>query len=230
MALAGSAVGGVDQNMTIALKEMQEDSTLVNTLFTSEPPGIPYTIIAGNTSIIKPKGDKYQRKIEALVNRLGKFVVESPFMGLPNDIAVKVDSITHLPPRIPESQIIEVACDHLTYFSDPAGLAALAESVCQALHLSSYLPVVVNTEKSDIKMTFIDLIPPGQIESAQLENDNSSKNLLSSKKYQWSGALIGGIFSILVAISSFWFWQKYQNSQPNNPIKPSQSLNSSVID
>ena len=122
--------------MTTALKEMQSNSTLVNTLFSSEPPGIPYTVIAGNTSIIQPKNPESQRKIEELIKRVGKFVVESPFMGTANDIAVTVNSITHLPERALKPSITQVACDHLTYFSHPAGLAALATAMSQALELS----------------------------------------------------------------------------------------------
>jgi len=136
MHLAGAATAGAEHQMTTALKEMQSNSTLVNTLFSSEPPGIPYTVIAGNTSMIQPKNPESQRKIEELIKRVGKFVVESPFMGTANDIAVTVNSITHLPERSLKPSITQVACDHLTYFSHPAGLAALATAVSQALELS----------------------------------------------------------------------------------------------
>ena len=134
--LAGAATAGAERQMTTALKEMQANSTLVNTLFSSEPPGIPYTVIAGNTSMIQPKNLESRRKIEELLKRVGKFVVESPFMGIANDIAVTVNSITHLPERSLKPSITQVACDHLTYFSHPAGLAALATAVSQALELS----------------------------------------------------------------------------------------------
>jgi pimeloyl-ACP methyl ester carboxylesterase len=137
MHLAGAATAGAEHQMTTALKEMQFNSTLVNTLFSSEPPGIRYTIIAGNTSMIQPKNLESQRKIEELIKRVGKFVVESPFMGTANDIAVTVNSITYLPERSLKPSITQVACDHLTYFSHPAGLAALATAVSQALELSA---------------------------------------------------------------------------------------------
>ena len=137
MHLAGAATVGAERQMTTALKEMQPDSTLVQTLFSSEPPGIPYTVIAGNTSLIPAKNAESQRKIEALLQRIGRSVVDLPFMGAANDIAVKVNSITHLPTRSPAPNVTQVACDHLTYFSDAAGLKALADAVKQALQLDS---------------------------------------------------------------------------------------------
>ncbi|PSB22918.1 caspase [filamentous cyanobacterium CCP2] len=136
MHLAGAATAGAERQMTTSLKEMQEKSALLNTLFSSEPPGIPYTVIAGNTSLIQPQNPASQHKIEDLLKRVGKFAVEFPFMGVANDIAVKVDSITHLPERSPKTNITQVACDHLTYFSHPAGLSALAQAVQQALQLA----------------------------------------------------------------------------------------------
>jgi pimeloyl-ACP methyl ester carboxylesterase len=139
--LAGAATAGIERQMTTALKEMQPNSTLINTLFSSPSPNTPYTIIAGNTSIIQPQDPDAQRKIKALLDRVGKFVVESPFMGMANDIAVTVDSITHLRDRSPNPRIVQVACDHLTYFVHPAGLAALAEAVERALSSAPPLPV-----------------------------------------------------------------------------------------
>jgi pimeloyl-ACP methyl ester carboxylesterase len=136
MHLAGAATAGAERQMTTSLEEMQEKSALLNTLFSSEPPGIPYTIIAGNTSLIQPQNPASQHKIEDLLKRVGKFAIEFPFMGVANDIAVKVDSITHLPERSPKPNITQVACDHLTYFSHPAGLSALAQAVQQALQLA----------------------------------------------------------------------------------------------
>jgi pimeloyl-ACP methyl ester carboxylesterase len=137
MHLAGAATVGAERQMTTALKEMQPESTLVQTLFSSESPGIPYTVIAGNTSLIPVKNAESQRKIEALLQRIARSVVDLPFMGAANDIAVKVNSITHLPVRSPAPNVTQVACDHLTYFSDPAGLKALADAVKQALQLDS---------------------------------------------------------------------------------------------
>jgi pimeloyl-ACP methyl ester carboxylesterase len=136
MHLAGLATAGAERKMTIALKEMQPDSTLVQTLFSSDPPGIPYTIIAGNTSLIQPTTPEQQAKIQALFKRFVRDAIDLPFMGAANDIAVKVNSITHLPNRSPVPMVGQVACDHLTYFSHPAGLSTLAAAVKLALNLN----------------------------------------------------------------------------------------------
>ncbi|MFM6250458.1 MAG: hypothetical protein ACKPEQ_15140, partial [Dolichospermum sp.] len=58
---------------------------------------------------------KKESTFQRLIQRLGTQVVEFPFFGQPNDIAVKVDSIKNIPEgrRIP-TNIQEVACDHLT--------------------------------------------------------------------------------------------------------------------
>jgi pimeloyl-ACP methyl ester carboxylesterase len=135
MHLAGAATAGAERQMTTALKEMQAESTLVQTLFASEPPGIPYTIIAGNTSLIQPSTPEHQEKIQALLKKIVQNTIDLPFMGAANDIAVKVNSITHLPERSPAPIVTQVACDHLTYFSHPAGLTALATAVKLALQL-----------------------------------------------------------------------------------------------
>jgi pimeloyl-ACP methyl ester carboxylesterase len=135
MHLAGAATAGAERQMTTALKEMQAESTLVQTLFSSDPPGIPYTIIAGNTSLIQPSTPEHQEKIQALLKKIVQNTIDLPFMGAANDIAVKVNSITHLPERSPAPTVTQVACDHLTYFSHPAGLTALATAVKLALQL-----------------------------------------------------------------------------------------------
>lgn len=140
MHLAGAATAGAERQMTTALKQMQPDSTFIKTLFTSEPPEIPYTVIAGNTSLIPITTPEAQEKIKKLFERVSRSVLDLPFRGVANDIAVKVNSITHLPERSPAAVITQVACDHLTYFIHPAGLAALAEAVQQALNLSSESP------------------------------------------------------------------------------------------
>jgi hypothetical protein len=60
-------------------------------------------------------------------------VVELPFFGTPNDIAVKVDSIKSIPKgRSHPPHIQEIPCDHLTYFiNEPTdvGLKALITAI-----------------------------------------------------------------------------------------------------
>ncbi|NEO13600.1 MULTISPECIES: caspase family protein [unclassified Moorena] len=119
----------------VSLDQMQPGSKFLKSLAASPDPGVPYTIIAGNTSIIPAAVVSGQ--LERLMQKLRK-VVELPFFGQPNDIAVTVQSIKSVSGgRLPQPQTHEVACDHLTYFSDQAGLSALGVALTQALESTS---------------------------------------------------------------------------------------------
>ncbi|BAZ08643.1 peptidase C14 caspase catalytic subunit p20 [Calothrix sp. NIES-4071] len=129
-------MGTLEKNIRVAMTEMNPNSDFIKSLAASHDPGIPYSIIAGNTSIIPAALEKQaddQSIIQRLQQRLFNKVVEIPFFGIPNDIAVKVDSITSIPTgRAHPPNIQEVACDHLSYFlSEPTtvGLKALAAAV-----------------------------------------------------------------------------------------------------
>lgn len=126
----------LEKNIRVAVAEMNPTSDFIKSLALSDDPGIPYSIIAGNTSIIPAALQEQAPEksiVERLQQRLFKKVVELPFFGTPNDIAVKVDSITSIPTgRSHPPDIQEVACDHLSYFlSTPTtvGLKALITGV-----------------------------------------------------------------------------------------------------
>jgi pimeloyl-ACP methyl ester carboxylesterase len=134
----------------VSLDQMKPDSDFLKTLAASEAPGIPYSVVAGNTSIIQPKSAEQVTKIQALLRKVSKSAVEFPFLGQPNDIAVLVQSIKSVPEgRMPQPVIQEVACDHLVYFGNPAGLKGLSEAATRALgtdhHSSSVSPSPVVT-------------------------------------------------------------------------------------
>ncbi|MBW4634728.1 MAG: caspase family protein [Iphinoe sp. HA4291-MV1] len=130
----GSLISAIE-TVDISLDQMKPNSDFLKTLAQSDDPGISYSIVAGNTSIIpaavQPQGEK-SSLLERLMQSLFGKVVALPFFGQPNDIAVTVHSIKNvtegrsLPP-----QIQEVACDHLTYFHHPAGLKALIAAFAQ---------------------------------------------------------------------------------------------------
>ncbi|MFM5959079.1 MAG: caspase, partial [Dolichospermum sp.] len=113
----GGLVSGLEA-VDVTLDQMKPSSPFLRTLAASPDPGIPYSVIAGNTSIkrttMEEEGGEASR-LARLIQKLGTQVVEFPFFGQPNDIAVKVDSIKNIPEgrRIP-TNIQEVACDHLT--------------------------------------------------------------------------------------------------------------------
>ncbi|MEH1814965.1 MAG: caspase family protein [Nostoc sp.] len=126
----------LETNVRVALAQMNPGSDFLNSLAASDDPGIPYSIIAGNTSIIsiatKPEIDRASI-IERLQQRLFNRVVELPFFGEPNDIAVKVNSIKRIPTgRSHPPYIQEVPCDHMSYFlSEPieVGLQTLLVAI-----------------------------------------------------------------------------------------------------
>jgi pimeloyl-ACP methyl ester carboxylesterase len=129
IAALGNLLAGVEA-IDVNLDQMNPKSEFLDSLRQSDDPGIPYTIIAGNTSIIKPANQETRSIILRLVNRLGKSAVEFPFWGEANDIFCTVSSIKYLPPdRSPSPQVLEAACNHLDYFHDLHGLQALAGAI-----------------------------------------------------------------------------------------------------
>ncbi len=128
-------MGTLEKNIRVALAQMNPASDFLDSLAASDDPGIPYSIIAGNTSIIPAALEQEAEKsiLERLQQRLFKKVVEFPFFGEPNDIAVKVDSITSIPTGRKQSlNIQEVPCDHMSYFLNQpteVGLKALLAAI-----------------------------------------------------------------------------------------------------
>jgi len=120
-----------------ALDQMQPDSPLLKELANNPDPGVLYTIIAGDRSlvskVIEVDPDKQSSAIQRLVQKVfGKSVdrvVDWTFFSEPNDIAVTMASIKSVScDRTPQPRILlpDAACNHLTYFTDKAGLNALA--------------------------------------------------------------------------------------------------------
>lgn len=129
--LLAKGVEGIE-TIDVTLDQMDPNSDFIQQLAVNPDPGIPYTVIAGNITLIPadhPQGHLMQR----LMARL-KGLMELPFFGIPNDLAVTVESIKAIPPgRQPAPAMVEVACDHLVYFSDPVGIKALGDMAQSAL-------------------------------------------------------------------------------------------------
>ena len=134
-ALAG--LSAMAENPTVALNEMLSTSKVLADLKASPDPGIPYFLVAGNTSIIEAatqesdparKGSAFSRLVSRLTSPDLLHTVANPFFLLqPNDIAVSVTSMENLPEnrKLP-LKVQPAACDHLSYFNDQAGLKELA--------------------------------------------------------------------------------------------------------
>ncbi|MBE9008647.1 caspase family protein [Pseudanabaenaceae cyanobacterium LEGE 13415] len=119
----------------VSLDQMRPGSPLLQALNESVDPGVPYTIVAGNTSIVPAAVEKEQQQqfspLERLMKKLFNDFVELPFFDQSNDIAVTVRSIKNVS-WVSSSQIYEIGCDHLVYFSEPIGLEAFTKAVIQA--------------------------------------------------------------------------------------------------
>ncbi|MBE8971084.1 caspase family protein [Nostocales cyanobacterium LEGE 12452] len=135
--VVGTLLGTLEKNIRVSLAQMNPASEFLNSLAASDDPGIPYSIIAGNTSIIAAALEEQPQKkssiLKRLQQRLFNKVVELPFFGVPNDIAVKVDSIKSVPTaRSHPPHIQEIPCDHMSYFlNEPidVGLQALIAAI-----------------------------------------------------------------------------------------------------
>jgi hypothetical protein len=130
----------VFENNDVCLDQMHPSSEFLQKLAASPDPKIPYTIIAGNTSMIpadlQREVNQQFNPVERLVQKLFNKSVAMPFLGEPNDIAATTYSIKNVnSERHPQPQIQEVACNHLVYFTHPDGLTALATAVVQAIKI-----------------------------------------------------------------------------------------------
>ncbi len=124
-----------------ALDQMQFKSEYIQSIAKNIDPKIQYTIIAGDRSIhsealqIEPgkNSSQIQRLMQKLFGSAVDSVVNKVFLQQPNDIAVTLESIKSVSlERIPQPRIIspDAACDHLTYFTNPAGIEALVQALC----------------------------------------------------------------------------------------------------
>lgn len=133
-----SSLLGAIEATDVTLDQMAPGSQLFEALDASDDPGIPYVVLAGNTSLIPAalaQTENEQGLLARLLSRLSlpnalHGATALAFFGQPNDIAVSVRSITNIDDeRSPLPLVREIACDHITYFSTIAGLQALAEAL-----------------------------------------------------------------------------------------------------
>jgi pimeloyl-ACP methyl ester carboxylesterase len=136
VSVLGSLVSAIER-VDVSLDQMKPGSAFLQSLASSPNPGIPYTIIAGDTAILSAALHQDPHALDSIFARLWARIrprnwlsaITAPvFFGPANDIAASIDSIQSvsahqtLPPKIVEL----IACDHLTYFTTEAGLRALA--------------------------------------------------------------------------------------------------------
>jgi len=149
------------ENNDKSLEQMQPDSPILKELAENPDPGVPYTIIAGDKSVmptamalqadnqINPLKQLMQRMFDPSVSK----VVDMAFFSQPNDIAVTLTSIKSVDSkRSPQPRILppDAACDHLTYFTHPAGLAALSKALYESPQSENQPPAASATNADSL--------------------------------------------------------------------------------
>lgn len=123
VALAGTALETVDT----ALDEMNPASDFLRALAKSPDPKLAYTVLAGNTSVLK--SDDTERLLAKLKLRTYAALTQFLFKEA-NDAAVSVASIHSLDmKRQPKPKGVTVASDHVSYFRTPDALEQLAKAL-----------------------------------------------------------------------------------------------------
>lgn len=140
------------ENIDISFDQIRPNSDLLQQMANSPDPHVPYTIIAGNRSLAKAametgeENSRLQRLMQKLFGQTVDAVVEPAFWYQANDLAVSVASIKDVrddrdpPPK----KLPDTPCDHLTYFTEEAGLHDLAI----ALYPPDRSPVIPPTPDS----------------------------------------------------------------------------------
>ncbi|MBR8840658.1 MAG: caspase family protein [Stigonema ocellatum SAG 48.90 = DSM 106950] len=132
-----------------SLKEMQPDSPFLSAIAKNPDPHVPYTIIAGDRSLVpasveiepNKQSSPLQRLLQKLFGTAVDEVVDLAFFQQPNDIAVTLASIESVSAeRSPQPVILlpNAACDHLTYFTHQAGLDALSAALSNKIGVSPH--------------------------------------------------------------------------------------------
>ena len=203
-----------------SLEQMQPDSPLLKAMAENPDPHVPYTIIAGDRSLIpgaietqpELQTSPVQRLMQRLFGKAVDKVVDLAFFHQPNDIAVILASIKSVSAnRLPQPLILlpDATCDHLTYFTNHAGLNALA--------------IALSTRQDDIQK------PVVKSASTQLVTEPKEVHAKEENQKRLSGSIIGAIALLVIAvISGLIFWQTARHEKLKRQHATRQALPSDV--
>ena len=130
-AATGSALtflGRAAERSDTALDEMRPGSDLLQALATAPDPGVPYTALRGTQPL--PDGTD-EDKAARMVRKLTGTAINVVFAGERNDIAVSIASAAGVGSTWPRGgpRVLDAACNHLSYFCEPAGLDVLSQAL-----------------------------------------------------------------------------------------------------
>ena len=225
MAALGNLLAGMEA-IDVNLDQMKPGSEFLNSLLNSPDPGVPYTILAGNTSLIPPPDDESSNRLQNLLKKLGKGAIEFPFLGQPNDIAVLVNSITKLPAaRSQQPRIQEVACNHLVYFTHPEGLRALGEAVMATGILGEPRTTVPPKRHAVVPADppNPDQIKIGATDSAAVPLYRPPAPTKTERRNPIHPISIAALVVISIA-GGWWIWRQHPASQPRTAEVSTKSL------
>ena len=182
-----------------SLEQMQPDSPLLKAMAENPDPHVPYTIIAGDRSLIpraiqtqsELQTSPVQRLMQKLFGKAVDKVVDLAFFHQPNDIAVTLASIKSVSAnRSPQPLILlpDAECDHLTYFTNHGGLNALA--------------IALSIRQDDIQKSVV------KNAFTQPETEPKEVHAKEENQKRLSSPVIGAIALLVTAvISGLIFWQ-----------------------
>jgi pimeloyl-ACP methyl ester carboxylesterase len=222
-----------------SLEQMHPDSEFLTQLAQNPDPGVHYTIVAGDRSLVpaatETQPEKQSSPLQRLMSKLfGQGVdkvVNLVFFEQPNDIAVTLASIKGVSSnRSPQPQILtpNPACDHLTYFNHPAGLEALAKALSQSLSPRTFQPQLQLPTMRHSRVNYEDItmiIPPGTPRDPMPDTAPSpspARNQPTENRSTVNGPVIWGIALLLVAIAGLIIWNRTQEQKPDNQQRNSQ--------
>jgi pimeloyl-ACP methyl ester carboxylesterase len=187
----------------ITLDQIKPGSDFLKSLYDSPDPGIPYTVMAGNISLVALPDQTTQNRVIQLLKRVSQTAIEFPFMSQPNDLFATVYSIQHLPPdRSPAPNLVEVACNHLGYLTDANGLESLSNAM-------------MNTDRLAATVSSItDVVPEEQVLPKVQPNEIKTSEISKPKNFRLFGLLI---LLVLSAIAGILLYQKYSEQQNSDP-------------
>ena len=113
--LVGALFTGLEK-IDVTLDQMKPDSPFLKALAGLNDPAIPYTVLAGNTSL---SGAADGNRVKRLLKKVLHKTASVAFLFEPNDLAVSVISIGNVGGAWATRPVTKpVACDHMSYFAN----------------------------------------------------------------------------------------------------------------
>jgi pimeloyl-ACP methyl ester carboxylesterase len=133
-AVVGSALAFLaraGERFDTALDEMRPGSDLLTSLASTADPGVPYVTLRGTRPWALDPDGGVGEWASRIIHKLTGTSLDLVFAGEPNDLAVSVSSAAGVGSSWPNAglRVVDVACNHVSFFTSPAGQQALASAL-----------------------------------------------------------------------------------------------------